>query len=119
LDGLDAASNETTRHLWHPPGQWVEVRLRVERDHLHIDLDGERAWNLSLEGRACALRTEVLASAPFSWSTFATGATLSRLAWRPLEERRRARDLAVSAGSRAAKTGEALEAAALSSRSTP
>ncbi len=119
LDGLDAASNETTRHLWHPPGQWVEVRLRVERDHLHIDLDGERAWNLSLEGRACALRTEVLASAPFSWSTFATGATLSRLAWRPLEERRRARDLAVSAGSRAAKTGEALEAAALSSRSMP
>ncbi|MBL6722117.1 MAG: hypothetical protein ISQ08_11975 [Planctomycetes bacterium] len=115
LDGLDAASNETTRHLWHPPGQWVELRLRVERDRLLIDLDGERAWDLALEGRACALRTEVLASAPFSWSTFATGATLGRLAWRPLDGRRTVRDLSVRvlAESYAADSGRAREATAL------
>ena len=115
LDGLDAASNETTRHLWHPPGQWVELRLRVERDRLLIDLDGERAWDLALEGRACALRTEVLASAPFSWSTFATGATLGRLAWRPLDGRRTVRDLSVRvlAESYAADSGRAREATGL------
>ena len=95
LDGLDAASNETTRYLWHPPGEWVEIRMRVERERLRVELDGEGLWDIPLEGRACALRTEVLASAPFSWSTFATGATLRRLAWRPLEGRRTVQDLAL------------------------
>lgn len=87
LDGADASSNATTRYLWHPPGQWVRIGLRVEADRLTIALDGEPTWDVDLTDTICSLRTEVLASAPFSWSTFSTGATLRRLRWRPLTGR--------------------------------
>lgn len=84
LDGLDAAQGATTRYMWHEPGRWVDLRVRVEAEQLRIWLDGQLTWDLELAGRVASLRPEVLASSPLGWSTFSTAATLSRLAWRPL-----------------------------------
>jgi hypothetical protein len=72
LDGLDAASNETSRFESLRPGRWYKIRLRVKEQGLMAWIDNTQMVGVETKNRKIGIRQEVELSRPLGISCYST-----------------------------------------------
>ncbi len=84
LDGLDAASNETSRYESFQKGRWYKIRLRVTEQGLMGWIDEQQVVGVETKGRKISIRHEVELSRPLGVSCYATVSGLKDIKIREL-----------------------------------
>jgi len=87
LDGQDAAHNDTRRLRAFARGAQTAIRVRVEPEHVAVELDGVPFLDCDLHGRALSLRAEMEPCRGLAIASYSTRASIARCAWRPLGNR--------------------------------
>ena len=79
LDGDDASSNETTKHMTFDNGKWYAVRLRVTPNKIQAWINNEKVVDVDTTDRKISVRYEVEPSIPLGFSTWSTTAALRNI----------------------------------------
>ena len=84
LDGLDAASNETSRYESFQKGRWYKIRMRVTEKGLMGWIDEKQVVGVETTGRKISIRNEVELSRPLGISCYSTVSGLKDIKVREL-----------------------------------
>ena len=84
LDGLDAASNETSRYESFKKGVWYKIRLRVTEKGLMGWIDEKQVVGVETKNRKISIRQEVELSRPLGVSCYSTVSGLKEIKLREL-----------------------------------
>ena len=84
LDGLDAASNETSRYESFQKGRWYKIRMRVTEKGLMGWIDDQQVIGVETKGRKISIRPEVELSRPLGVSCYSTVSGLKDIKIREL-----------------------------------
>ena len=79
LDGDDASSNETTKHMSFDNGKWYAVRLRVMPNKIQAWINNDKVVDVDTTDRKISVRYEVEPSIPLGFSTWSTTAALRNI----------------------------------------
>jgi Domain of Unknown Function (DUF1080) len=79
LDGDDASSNETTKHMSFDNGKWYVVRLRVMPNKIQAWINDEKVVDVDTTDRRISVRYEVEPSIPLGFSTWSTTGALRNI----------------------------------------
>ena len=79
LDGDDASSNETTKHMSFDNGKWYAVRLRVLPNKIQAWINNEKVVDVDTTDRRISTRYEVEPSIPLGFSTWSTTGALRNI----------------------------------------
>ena len=84
LDGMDAASNETTKYLNFEKGRWYSIRLRITPTKIQTWIDDDKMVEVETTGRKVGIRIEVEQSVPLGIATWSTTGAVRNLQIREL-----------------------------------
>ena len=84
LDGLDAASNETSRYESFQKGRWYKIRMRVTEKGLMGWIDEQQVVGVETKGRKISIRHEVELSRPLGVSCYSAVSGLKDIKIRAL-----------------------------------
>ena len=79
LDGDDASSNETTKHMSFDNGKWYAIRLRVTPNKIQAWINNEKVVDVDTTDRRISVRYEVEPSIPLGFSTWSTTGALRNI----------------------------------------
>lgn len=79
LDGDDASSNETTKHMSFDNGKWYAVRLRVMPNKIQAWINNDKVVDVDTTDRKISTRYEVEPSIPLGFSTWSTTGALRNI----------------------------------------
>jgi hypothetical protein len=85
IDGKDASQNETTFYRNFEDDQWYAIKLRVFKERIEVEMDGEKVIDLPTEGKELGLRPGMIElCAPMGLAAWQTEAEFRNLRWRSL-----------------------------------
>jgi hypothetical protein len=85
IDGLDASSNETTRHDTFVNNRWYKVRVRVTTGKIQAWVDNKPFVELNTTGKKIGIRSEVQPSVPLGIATYMSTGAIRKIRLTKLE----------------------------------
>ena len=80
INGADASENDSTRSLYFPRDRWYHIRLQVRADKIAAWIDGDKVFDVELEGRKISMRGgEIESSIPLGVATYQTTALVRNI----------------------------------------
>jgi len=84
IDGMDAANNETMRHMNFDNERWYRIRVRVEKEKISAWIDGALVVEQDISGKEITVRNEVLPSCPLGICGFQSACAIKNVVLRSL-----------------------------------